>query len=199
MQEAKISSEIIDIYPEDIKDFEISIKYKNVDRLIGKEIPHDQIKQILTDLDISITNESEQGIQCKVPPYRFDVTREADVIEEILRIYGYNNIELEESYGADFLANFPTPDKDKIQEKTGLFLSANGFHEIISNSLTNPDYVAKTGFWNKDQNVTILNKLSEELGVMRQTLVFSGIGILALQHQQKTNESQVLRVRSSLH
>ncbi|MFY0624972.1 MAG: phenylalanine--tRNA ligase subunit beta [Reichenbachiella sp.] len=171
----EISSDIIDIFPTPIEDFQVDIKYKNIDRLIGKEIPHDRIKEILTALDITISNETEDGFQCAIPPYRFDVTREADVIEEILRIYGYNNIELEDYSSADFLAHFPSPDKDKVQEKTGLFLSANGFNEIISNSLSNPDYVAKTGYWNIEENVAVLNKLSEDLGIMRRSMVFSGL------------------------
>lgn len=171
----EISSDVVDIYPSPIADFEIDVKYKNIDRLIGKAIPHDRIKEILGDLDIVLSDESEAGFKATVPPYRVDVTREADIIEEILRIYGYNNIELEENYGADYLAAFPTPDKDKIQSKTTDFLAALGFNEIISNSLTNPDYVAKTGLWDPALNVEILNKLSEELGVMRQTLVFSGL------------------------
>ncbi|MEP1780315.1 phenylalanine--tRNA ligase subunit beta, partial [Reichenbachiella sp.] len=171
----EISSEIVDIYPEPISDFEIYVKYKNVDRLIGKQVPHDRIKEILEDLDIKISDELGEGFKATVPPYRVDVTREADVIEEILRIYGYNNVELEENYGADYLAAFPIPDKDKIQSKTTDFLAAQGFNEIISNSLTNPDYVAKTGIWNPALNVEVLNKLSEELGVMRQAMVFSGL------------------------
>ncbi|MEP2026092.1 MAG: phenylalanine--tRNA ligase subunit beta [Reichenbachiella sp.] len=171
----EISSDVIDIYPNPIADFEINVKYKNIDRLIGKQVPHDRIKEILEDLDIAVSNESEEGFKTIVPPYRVDVTREADVIEEILRIYGYNNVELEENYGADYLAAFPTPDKDKIQSKTTDFLAAQGFNEIISNSLTNPDYVTKTGLWDPAKNVEVLNKLSEELGVMRQTLVFSGL------------------------
>ncbi len=174
----EITSEIVDVYPEPIGDFEVSAKYKNIDRLIGKQIPHDRIKEILADLDIKIKDETEEGYKCLVPPYRVDVTREADVIEEILRIYGYNNVELEQHYGADYLAAFPTQDKDKIQSQTSLFLSANGFNEIFSNSLTNPDYVVKTGYWNAEENVEVLNKLSEELGVLRQTMVFSGLEAL---------------------
>lgn len=171
----KITSEIVDIYPEPIADFEIDVKYKNVDRLIGKEIERPRIKEILEDLDIAVSNESDTGFKATVPPYRVDVTREADVIEEILRIFGYNNIPLEENYGTDYLAAFPSPDKDKVQAKTIDFLAAQGFNEIISNSLTNPDYLTKTGIWDGALNVEVLNKLSEELGVMRQTMIFSGL------------------------
>lgn len=171
----EISSDIIDDYPTPINDFEVQVKFKNIDRLIGKQVPHDRIKEILNDLDIAISNESDEGFKATVPPYRVDVTREADLIEEILRIYGYNNIELEENYGSDYLAAFPTPDKDKIQSKTTDYLAAQGFNEIISNSLTNPDYISKTGLWDSSLNVEVLNKLSEELGVMRQTMIFSGL------------------------
>ena len=171
----EITSELIDIYPSPIADFEIDVKYKNIDRLIGKHIPQERVKEILEDLDISVNGESDLGFRAIVPPYRVDVTREADIIEEILRIYGYNNVELEEHYGADYLAAFPAPDKDKIQSKTTDFLAAQGFNEIISNSLTNPDYVSKTELWDSEKNVEVLNKLSEDLGVLRQSMVFSGL------------------------
>ncbi|WP_316044794.1 phenylalanine--tRNA ligase subunit beta [Reichenbachiella agarivorans] len=171
----QISSEIVDIYPTEIKDQQVKMSYKNIDRLIGVQLPKETIKTILEDLDIQVTEATEAGFVAVVPPYRFDVTREADVIEEILRIYGYNNVELEEYSSAGYLANFPTPDKDKIQEKAGLYLSALGMNEIMSNSLSNPDYYVKAGLWSMDENVAVLNKLSEELGVMRQTLVFSGL------------------------
>ncbi|MFY0650511.1 MAG: phenylalanine--tRNA ligase subunit beta [Cyclobacteriaceae bacterium] len=171
----EISSEVVDIYLKPLEDFSVSVKYQNVDRLIGKQIPHDRIKEILGDLDIKVSNETSEEFDCTVPAYRVDVQREADVVEEILRIYGYNNIELEENYGTDFLANFPTSDKDKIQQQITLSLSSIGFNEIITNSLTNPEYADKSGYINSEENVVILNKLSEELGVMRQSLIFSGL------------------------
>ena len=171
----KISSEIIDVYPHKIDDFVVPVKYAHIHRLIGKEISKDRIKKILSDLEIKVINEQDEKFECIVPAYRVDVQREADIIEEILRIYGYDNIELEEDYGADFLANFPKPDKDKLQEKITHLLSAIGFNEIITNSLTNPQYADKATHWNSDEDVEILNKLSEELGVMRQTLIFSGL------------------------
>lgn len=174
----EISSEIVDIYPEEIANTEIVMSYSNIKRLIGVELPKETIHGILNNLDIEIRDGGQSGFVAIVPPYRFDVTREADVIEEILRIYGYNNIPLSEYSSADFLANFPTPDKDKIQEKTASFLSALGMNEIMSNSLTNPDYLTKGGYWKEEENVQILNKLSEELGVMRQTLIFSGLEAL---------------------
>jgi len=171
----EVSSDIVDIYPSPIGDFKVDVKHKNIDRLIGKKIDHNRIKEILSDLDIIVSNETEEGFLCTVPPYRVDVQREADIIEEILRIYGYNNIELEENYGADFLAAFPSPDNDKIQDKVTLLLSSVGFNEILTNSLTNPEYANKADFLNSQEDVVILNKLSEELGVMRQSLIFTGL------------------------
>lgn len=174
----EVSSDIIDIYPETVQDFTIQMSYRNINRLIGVELPKERIKSILEHLDIKVSHESDTGFQVDVPPYRFDVTREADVIEEILRIFGYNNIELGDYSTAGYLANFPTPDREKIQEKTGLYLSALGMNEIMSNSLTNPEYLAKAGYWEADENVEVLNKLSEELGIMRRTLIFSGLEAL---------------------
>lgn len=175
MTGGEISSDIIDVYPEPIGDTEVSVSFAHVDRLIGKQIPRDRIKEILEHLDISVKEGEGDQILCTVPAYRVDVKREADVIEEILRIYGYNNIELEENYGTDYLANFPKPDKDKLQEKVTTMLASIGFNEIITNSLTNPEYVQKANIWNPEENVEVLNKLSLELGVLRQSLIFSGL------------------------
>jgi phenylalanyl-tRNA synthetase beta chain len=171
----EVSSEIVDIYSNPVEDFKVEVKYKNIDRLIGKKISHVRIKEILSDLEITVSNESKEGFLCNVPPFRVDVQREADIVEEILRIYGYNNVELEENYGADYLAAFPTPDKDKIQDKVTQLLASIGFNEIFTNSLTNPEYASKAEFLDSAQDVVILNKLSEELGVMRQSLIFTGL------------------------
>jgi len=171
----EISSEVVDIYPKPVAPFEIDVTYKNIDRLIGKQLEPKLIKEILQNLDIEVKEATQDGFHCTVPPFRVDVTREADIIEEILRIYGFNNIEMEENYGADYLASFPTTDQDKIQEKTTQFLAARGYNEIITNSLTNPAYVSNTQICPTEQKVEILNKLSKELGVLRQSMVFTGL------------------------
>lgn len=185
----QVGSEIVDVYPNKIEDLEINVKFENVDRLIGKAIPHERIFEILEDLDINLSNKTEVGFTAIVPPYRVDVTREADIVEEILRIYGYNNIELEEGYGTGYLAAFPSPDRDKIQEKTSQYLAALGCNEIINSSLTNPGYVSQSALWKSDENVEILNKLSEDLGVMRQSLVFSGLE--SIQHNVNRKQSNL--------
>ena len=173
-----ISSEVVDLYPEPFKDFEVKVKYAHVHRLIGKELSKEEITTILNNLDIQVTQQTESDFVAIVPPYRVDVTREADVIEEILRIYGYNNIEIGEFLGAESLANFPAVDSNKLQQNITQTLAANGFNEIMNNSLTKPAYAEALESVQSDHNVVILNKLSEELEVMRQTMLFSGLEVI---------------------
>ncbi|WP_194776170.1 phenylalanine--tRNA ligase subunit beta [Pararhodonellum marinum] len=174
-----ISSDIIDIYPEPILDCNIPVLYKHIDRLIGKKIDRKEIKSILKNLEIKVSEETEEGFVAIVKPYRVDVTREADIIEEILRIYGFEQVPLTEHYHADYLAEHPEKDLNKLQYRLTEILSGIGFHEIITNSLTKPAYAEKSGFLDPKNSVKILNQLSEDLGVMRQTLLFSGMEVLA--------------------
>lgn len=174
----EISSEITDVYPDPIEHFEVKVKYAHIDRLIGKQLDKDLITTILTNLDISIIEETEEEFTAIVPPYRVDVQREADVIEEILRIYGYNNIEITEFLGAESLANFPAVDSNKLQQNITQTLASNGFSEIINNSLTKPAYAEAVDQLDSANDVVILNRLSEELEVMRQTLLFSGLEVI---------------------
>jgi phenylalanyl-tRNA synthetase beta chain len=174
-----ISSEISDIYPNPVAPFEVDITYRNVDRLIGKSITQQEIRSIIKALDIEIVNESEEGLSLKVPPYRVDVTREVDVIEEILRIYGYNNIEIPTQIRAS-LNNSIRPEKDDVQNTISDILSANGFNEILSNSLTKSAYSN-----NLDTAVKILNPLSSDLDVMRQSMLFSGLEAIAYNQNRR--------------
>jgi phenylalanyl-tRNA synthetase beta chain len=175
----KISSDIVDLYPNPVADFEVEVSYKNIKRLIGQELPKEQIEAILNSLEIGVGDKTDTGFKAIVKPYRTDVTREADIIEEILRIYGFENIPLSEDYHADYLAEHPEKDLNKLQYRVSEMLAAKGFHEIITNSLTEPSYWEKSGFLDTGQNVEILNKLSEDLGVMRQSLLFTGLEVLA--------------------
>ena len=177
-----ISSEISDIYPNPVKPFEVDVTYKNIDRLIGKAIAHDEIKAILKALEIQIVNETAEGLSLKVPPYRVDVTRDVDVIEEILRIYGYNNIEIPTQIRAS-LNNSVRPEKDDVQNTISDLLTANGFNEILSNSLTKSAYYS-----NLDSAVKILNPLSSDLDVMRQSMVFSGLEAIAYNQNRKNSD-----------
>jgi len=175
----QISSEIVDEYPSQIPDREVEITYKNVDRLIGITIDRENIFSILESLDIKIENKTHDGFTAIVPPYRYDVTREADVIEEILRIYGLNNIKIPPKVSAESLAEFPQKDPINILSRTSKLLAANGFYEILTNSLTKPDYAESVDEIDTSANVAIINKLSEDLGVMRQSLLFSGLEVMA--------------------
>ncbi len=169
-----ISSEIVDVYPVSVENFRVDVSYKRINTLIGQKIEKETVKNILTSLAIEILSENEDGLQLSVPPFKVDVTREADVVEEILRIYGYNNIELSDSLHSS-LSYSRKPDPEKLQQKLADFLSNNGFNEILTNSLTSSAYYEKSEAFNFDECVKILNPLSSELGVMRQTLLFSGL------------------------
>ncbi|MDR6194030.1 phenylalanine--tRNA ligase subunit beta [Siphonobacter sp. SORGH_AS_0500] len=177
----KITSEVVDTHPAQFKPAQVEMRYRNIDRLIGQKVPHEQIHQILTDLDIKVWNGTDEGFTASIPAYRVDVTREADVIEEILRIYGLNNIALSDNLQTDYLAKFPVPSKDRenVPFKISQLLAGAGFQEIFTNSLTKPAYAESIKDSLPGENVEILNKLSEDLGVMRQSMLFSGLEALA--------------------
>ncbi|WP_209330506.1 phenylalanine--tRNA ligase subunit beta [Lunatimonas salinarum] len=175
----EISSQIVDIYPNPVQDHQVPVKYRNITRLIGKEIPKEEIHEILRWLEIEVTQETEAGFVALVKPYRVDVTREADIIEEVLRIYGFDAIPLAEDYHSDFLANHPAKDGNRLQYRMTEILSGRGFSEIITNSLTKASYAEKVPHLDIDGSVVILNKLSEDLGVLRQSLLFTGLEVLA--------------------
>ena len=192
----EISSDIIDEYPIEIVPFEVRMKYKNIYRLIGKALSKEIIFTVLTNLDIEIKDKSDIGFVAIVPPYRVDVTREADVIEEILRIYGYENIELKDAISSDYLADFPEITPESTQLKASEFLVSNGFYEISTNSLTKPVYAENASFIDEEENVIIINKLSEDLGVMRQSLLFSGLEVVAHNINRKQNNLKIFEVGS---
>jgi phenylalanyl-tRNA synthetase beta chain len=183
-----IASDVVDIYPQVIPPFEVAVLYGHIDRLIGKKLAKELIKSILNQLEIEILNETEAGFMAQVPPYRVDVQREADIIEEIARLYGYENIEFGETLGATYLADFPVVDANKIQFKITQMLAANGFSEMLNNSLTKPHYLDLQSSLLAEDNVLIINKLSEDLAVMRQTLLFSGLEVLAYNLNRKQKD-----------
>jgi phenylalanyl-tRNA synthetase beta chain len=174
-----VSSEIVDIYPAKIENRIIEVKDKNVNRLIGKVIPREGAFAILKRLDIDIIDKKDDRYSVSVPPYRVDVVQEADVIEEILRIYGFNNIELNDFAGSDFIAEFPEKDIHKFKNTIGQMLVGGGFYEIWTNSLTNAAYQEKHQLTFSGQPVEMLNKLSEEQGILRQTMLFTGLEVCA--------------------
>ncbi|MDY3978838.1 MAG: phenylalanine--tRNA ligase subunit beta [Tidjanibacter sp.] len=167
----EITSEITDIYPAPVAPFKVEIGYSYINKLVGKPLPAETVKEILRDLEIEITAESADGLSLLVPPYRVDVQRPADVVEEILRIYGYNQVEIPEHLSST-ISYEPRPNRDRLINLTADMLSANGFTEVMNNSLQKSSYYdAQEGF--KAENcVRILNPLSADLGVMRQSLLF---------------------------
>lgn len=174
-----ISSEIIDIYPKKVEHRSVKVKDRNVNRLIGKVIPRDEIQSILKRLDIEVIENREDEYTVSVPPYRVDVIQEADIIEEILRIYGFNNIELSDTAKSEFLAEFPLKNIDRYKRTIGELLVGNGFYEIWTNSLTNQAYQDRHNLKFEGDTVEILNKLSEEQGILRQTMLFTGLEVCA--------------------
>lgn len=170
----EISSNIVDVYPEPVADYKVDLTFRNLKRLIGKEIEKEKVKNILESLDIKIIEEDNDKLSLEIPTYRVDVRREVDVIEEILRIYGYNNIEISEHVNSS-LSYSPKPDKEKIQNTISDILSANAYNEIMCNSLTKADYYNNLESFKPTNLVKILNPLSNDLNVMRQTLLFGGL------------------------
>ncbi|MBD2721517.1 phenylalanine--tRNA ligase subunit beta [Hymenobacter armeniacus] len=181
---ATIAAPVVDEYPAPVQPATVRLRLPRVERLVGQYIAPERIRQILTDLDIDIdiTEENlDQGDQATwlltVPPHKVDVTREADVIEEILRIHGYNNVALRPNNSASFLARFPNPDPEVTRVKIASLLSGQGFSEILTNSLTNSQYFEKEGE-TEASLVRILNYNSIDLNVMRPTLLHSGLEII---------------------
>ncbi len=181
----KMASDISDFYPEKIEDFQVFLSYENANRLIGQEIPRDTIKTILASLEIKINSETEGGLGLTIPSYRTDVQREADIIEEILRVYGYNNIEY--SYKLNTSISLNKSNATKIENVVANQLSGLGFNETMANSLTKPDYANLSEQISKDANVQMLNPLSNDLGVMRQSLLFTGLESVAYNINRKNN------------
>ena len=192
-----ISSDITDLYPTKIEDFELVISYKNVERLIGEKLSNETIKNILASLEIKINSETEGGLGLIVPAYRVDVKREADIIEEILRVYGYNNIEF--SHKLNSSISFSNFNGVKIENIVGNQLNSLGFHEIMSNSLTKANYIEYSDNLNKENNVAMLNPLSKDLAVMRQSLLFSGLESISYNINRKNNSLKFFEFGKTYH
>ena len=176
--DAKIVTDLIDVYPNKIEPHKISLSYDYLNTLVGNKIDKNTIKNILASLEIKITSETDHGLNLTVPAYHVDVTRPADIVEEILRVYGYNNID----FSTKINASVEATDKFasyKIENIVADLLSSRGFTEIMSNSLTTPKYVALSSQINDKSTVEILNPLSQDLSVLRQSLLFSAMESVA--------------------
>jgi len=180
----EITSPITDIYPKKIENHPVFVNFKTIDTIIGEKIPRETIKNILTSLEIKIGTASDLGMSLTVPAYRVDVQREIDVIEEIVRVYGYNNIETSGKFNISVSDSSEIEDY-KLQNIVSQLLSTNGFNEIMSNSLTTTEYLGLSKQLSETENVTILNPLSGDLSVMRQSLVFGGLEAISYNINRK--------------
>jgi phenylalanyl-tRNA synthetase beta chain len=193
----KMGSDISDFYPEKIEDYQVFLSYQNAYRLIGQEIPRETIKKILASLEIKINSETEGGLGLTIPSYRTDVQREADIIEEILRVYGYNNIEF--SHKLNTSISFDSNKETKIENIVANQLTALGFNETMANSLTKLEYTALSENINADANVAMLNPLSNDLNVMRQSLLFSGLESVSYNINRKNSSLKFYEFGKSYH
>ncbi len=189
-------SEITDIYNKKIEKRKIKVSYKNISRLIGKTIEKNKIKNILNSLEIFILEENEENLILEVPTYRVDVTREADIIEEILRIYGYNNIEVSKTVKSA-ISYAPKIDDKSLKNKVGDLMANMGFNEMMSNSLTKSFYFEELESYKKENTVKILNPLSSDLDSLRQTLLFSGLETIKFNQNYKNFDLKLFEFGNS--
>lgn len=183
---AQVASDVTDVYPAMLAPRSVSYNLNNAAKLIGKAIPNQKVIAILKDLDITVTSQTDDTLQLSVPLYRSDVMREADVVEEVLRIYGFNNIDIPTRMHSS-MQQAPKPDAEKTQQRVADMLSANGFHEMMSMSLTRTKYLELAGDddMTKEGAVLMLNPLSSDMGMMRQTLLYSALESIALNQNHR--------------
>ena len=179
----KVAMEICDVYPKPIENVKVRLEYGYVDNLIGKNLEHETIKNICKSLEMTITSEDSNGLDIEVPAYRVDVQRPCDVVEDILRIYGYNNIEIPTQLKSCLVIKGEEDKKHKLANIVGEQLVGSGFNEILNNSLTRGAYYDNRNAWPAENSVKIMNPLSSDLSVMRQTLLFGGLE--SIEHNAK--------------
>lgn len=194
----EITSDIVDIYPKKIEDFSVFIHFNKVNKIIGEEIKPETIKKILASLDIKVNSITEAGLGLTIPSYRVDVTREIDVIEEILRVYGYNNIKIPSKVNAT-TANSSRTEEYKVQNIIANQLCSLGFNEMMANSLTTPDYVKLSENLKEEFNVMMLNPLSSDLSAMRQSLLFSGLEAISFNINRRRSDLKFFEFGKSYH
>ena len=194
----EVTSDIIDVYPKKIEDHTIFLNFSKAARVIGQELPKETIKKILASLDIKVNSMSDAGLGLVVPSYRVDVNREIDVIEEILRVYGYNNVNFTKKFNATVSHSARTEDY-KVQNIIAGQLTAQGFHEMMANSLTTPQYVGLTESVNEHQTVAMLNPLSSDLQVMRQSMLFSALEAVSYNINRRSTDLKLFEFGKTYH
>ena len=188
-----ITSEIVDLFPKKPQDRQVFLTFNKIHSLIGQEIPQDTIKSILSSLEIRINNVTESGLGLTIPAYRVDVTREVDVIEEILRVYGYNNIDFKEKLNAS-IAKTSRFENYRIQDLVGNMLAAKGFYEIMTNSLVSSDITSTD-----DSAVQMLNPLSSDLSVLRTSMLHSGLQTVSYNHNRQKTDLKLFEFGKTYH
>ena len=194
----EITSDIIDLYPKKIEDFPVVLNFNNAKKIIGQELPKETIKNILASLEIKVNSVSDAGLGLTIPAYRVDVQREIDVIEEILRVYGYNNINFSEKLNAT-VSNCPRTEDYRVQNIIASQLNSQGFNEIMSNSLTTSSYVELSEMLKSEHNVMMLNPLSADLAAMRQSLLFSGLEAISYNINRRNSDLKFFEFGKTYH
>jgi phenylalanyl-tRNA synthetase beta chain len=189
----QIADTIIDVYPQTIEWKKIDLNYKYVDTLIGNQLDHDLIKKIITDLGVKIDSESSEGLLISIPPFKVDVTRAADVVEEIIRIYGYNAIELPGKISMT-VSSSVKPDVEKVTSKIATTLIGKGYFEILNNSLTKKDTAHLIPMNEGDEAVEVLNPLSNDLGILRNSMLLPGLESIAYNLNRKEKEIRLFEI-----
>ena len=196
---AKVSMEINDVYPEPIKGTSVNLEYDYVNNLIGKELPKDIIKSIVTSLEMKVTAADDKGLQLEVPAYRVDVQRPCDVVEDILRIYGYNNVEIPLQLKGCLAIKGDEDKKHKLENVVGEQLVGCGFNEILNNSLTKSSYYEGLETYPSVACVKLMNPLSADLSVLRQTLLFGGLESIVRNANRKNSNLRFFEFGNCYH
>ena len=195
----KVSMQIKDVYPQPLPDFPVRLDYNYVNQLVGKCIPQETIKSIVSSLDMRIESEDAEGLQLVVPAFRVDVQRPCDVVEDILRIYGYNNVEIPTQLKSSLVIKGDEDQKHKLENLIGEQLVGCGFNEILNNSLTKGAYYEDLKSYPKENLVNIMNPLSSDLNVMRQTLLFGGLESIAYNANRKSPDLRFFEFGNTYH
>ncbi len=193
-----VTSDIDDYYPKKIEDFPVFLTFEKINSLIGQNLSKETIKSILASLEIRVNNVTETGMGLTIPAYRVDVKREADVIEEILRVYGYNNIEFGEKINAS-VANSSRYEDYKLQNLIAGQLVGQGFFETMANSLTTPAHTKLSEQLKEEHAVKMLNPLSQDLSVLRQSLLFSGLEAVSYNLNRKRSDLKFFEFGKTYH
>ncbi len=184
-----ITGDIQDVYPSPAQPYEVDITYKRINTLIGKVIPVETVKSILSSLEMEIVSETTEGLKLHIPKYRYDVQKDVDVIEDILRIYGYNNVEIGENVKSNLSYQTPTDQSYKLENIISEQLCGSGFNEIMNNSQTRLTYYEKLSTYPAEHCVTLENPISSDLNVLRQTLLFGGLE--SIEHNEKRKNGNI--------